>query len=271
MEEVAKGVHRATPRALLRGVALCGWTAGVLGASSLKVATQRLQPGHRHPEDTDWNKTTRVWAQGNLHILGVRALLHGPTHDTRSTPTLVVANHRSPLDIVLLLQQFGGHFVSRADLKDWPLLGKAAQRVGTVFVDREDHNSGARAIFTIRSLLRQGQTVLVFPEGTTHAGDEVHPFRSGAFAAARDANATIIPVGIAYPEGTEFVEHSFVDYALRVTQRPRLEVSMQIGNAIPSQPKKSASLTNTPSVKEFADQIRQQVQQLTHQARSHLT
>ena len=85
--------------------------------------------------------------------------------------------------------------VSRADLSGWPIVGQAARRVGTVFVDRDDASSGATAIREMRQLLKAGQTVNLFPEGTTFDGDVVRPFHPGAFVAALRTGATIVPVG----------------------------------------------------------------------------
>src|SRR5262249_4193915 len=86
-------------------------------------------------------------------------------------PRLVVSNHRGVLDIPIMLHLFGGHLLSRGDMADWPLIGTMARHAGTLFVDREDPSSGAKAVFTIREKLRQGRSITVFPEGTTFPGD----------------------------------------------------------------------------------------------------
>ena len=116
-------------------------------------------------------------------LRSARAITSG-TAPPQGRGHLVVANHRSTADILVLLRAFGGHMVSRADLARWPLVGVAARAVGTVFVDRANAASGANAVRAIRDRLAEGHTVIVFPEGTTFPDDEVRPFHAGAFVAA---------------------------------------------------------------------------------------
>ena len=110
-----------------------------------------------------------------------------------------MTNHRSAIDIGVVLATFGGTMVSRADLASWPVVGAAARAVGTVFVDRSSAKSGAATIRAIQKHLEEGQTINLFPEGTTFDGDEVRPFHGGAFVSAVRAEAEVLPVGLAYP------------------------------------------------------------------------
>jgi len=142
-----------------------------------------------------------------------------------------VSNHRSASDIGVLLRTFGGHMVSRSDLAAWPLIGAAARKVGTVFVDRASTTSGASAIRTMRDLLRAGETVLLFPEGTTFADDEVRPFAPGAFIAALRTDADVIPVGLAYARGSgaAFVGETFPQHLARMAAAPPTRVVVATG------------------------------------------
>ncbi len=153
---------------------------------------------------------------------------------TRGRGRLIVANHRSTIDIAIALRTFGGFMVSRGDLANWPLVGAAARRVGTVFVDRSDSVSGAAAIRHIRDLLKGGHTVTIFPEGTTFPGDEVRPFHPGAFVAALHTQCEVIPVGIAYETGSgaAFVDESFMQHLNRMASAPPTRVAVTIGEPI---------------------------------------
>jgi 1-acyl-sn-glycerol-3-phosphate acyltransferase len=220
-------------RAGVRVAAMSGFTLGMLGGVR---AHQRLVPEpERYALYQRWMKR---WCQGLLDIFGVSPLIvHGEVAQPSAAGTarLVVANHRSPLDIPLLLRQFGGVVLSRDDLADWPVLGPAARSAETIFVDRKDTMSGVAAARAIRNRLEHGRTVIVFPEGTTHAGDEVHTFFEGAFAAARGLRVEIVPVGIAYQAGTEFVEPTFGQHLARVAGRARTRVACVLGNPRPMQ------------------------------------
>jgi lyso-ornithine lipid O-acyltransferase len=134
----------------------------------------------------------------------------------------------------LMLQHFGGSVLARHDLAGWPVLGRAAREGGTIFVDRHDPRSGVKAVREIRRRLRAGSTVSVFPEGTTHAGDEVRPFQGGAFAAVSGLDAEIVPVGVAYDLGAEFVDEGFAEHLQRVARRPRTRVALCVGEGRPA-------------------------------------
>jgi 1-acyl-sn-glycerol-3-phosphate acyltransferase len=97
---------------------------------------------------------------------------------------LLVANHLSYLDIVLLSSLTPCVFVAKNEVKDWPVFGWFARLAGTVFVDRNDRRDAARANELIRSALREGALVVLFPEGTSSNGSTVLPFKSSLLQAA---------------------------------------------------------------------------------------
>jgi 1-acyl-sn-glycerol-3-phosphate acyltransferase len=194
------------------------------------IATASAPEASREATQDAW---VGAWASTLLKIFGVSVLTRGP-RPIHGRGHLVVANHRSTADILALLRHFGGHMVSRADLANWPLVGPAARVVGTVFVDRSDAISGATAVRTIRGLLAQGSTVIVFPEGTTFPDDDVRPFHAGSFVAALHSGADIIPVGLAYATGSgaAFVNESFPAHLSRMAAADRSRVAMCIGAPI---------------------------------------
>lgn len=147
---------------------------------------------------------------------------------------LVVANHRAALDIGVLLHEVGGTFLSRADLAEWPIVGRLAREADTIFVDRDDRSSGAMAIRAMRRQLKAGGSVMIFPEGATFPGDEVRPFKAGAFIAARGLDVEIVPVGLAYPPGTEYVGVSFMEHVEALARRPRTAVGVALGTPFPA-------------------------------------
>lgn len=203
-------------------------TLGMLASATLR---QRVAPSEH--EHAVFQRFMQRWAKHLLDVFGFEVTLVSPPPAAASGARLVVSNHRSPIDIVLLLRYFGGVVLSRADLARWPLLGLAARRAQTIFVDRQDTRSGIRAIRAIRERLQQGRTVIAFPEGTTHAGDDVRAFQGGAFAAARGLPVEVVAVGIAYERGAEFVGESFMAHMTRVARRKRTRVACAIGQPRP--------------------------------------
>ncbi|HET8935714.1 MAG TPA: lysophospholipid acyltransferase family protein [Polyangiales bacterium] len=242
---------RSGARALGMGTLTVSMLAGV------SVHEWLSAPEAQRPIFQRWMK---AWAHSLLKLFGVRAAWSGATTQRATCARLIVSNHRSPLDILLLLQRFGGVVLSRADLANWPVLGPAARRAETIFVDRENTLSGVLAVRALRDRLSQQHTVIVFPEGTTVAGDEVRPFQQGAFAAARGLPVEVVPVGIAYPPGSEFLDETFTQHMTRMARRPRTEVACVVG-----QPQMMPAAR-----KAVAEQLRADVQDLVHQARKQL-
>jgi 1-acyl-sn-glycerol-3-phosphate acyltransferase len=202
-------------------------TAGLLPGFVAHSTVARLV---RQPTDGVRDAWVTAWSDAMLRLFGVRVVTEGAL-PSRAGPRLVVANHRSTADILVLLRAFGGRMVSRADLAKWPLVGVAARSVGTLFVDRADAASGAAALRSMRTHLTAGSAVIVFPEGTTFPGDEVRPFHAGAFVAAARAGAEVVPVGIAYQTGSgaQFFGESFPVHLARMAAAEPSRVALCVG------------------------------------------
>jgi 1-acyl-sn-glycerol-3-phosphate acyltransferase len=245
-------------RELRRAGRIAGF--GVLTSAMLPafLAHERLA---RLPErDRVRERWVAAWCAGLLRLFGVRVLFRGEV-PAGGRGHLVVANHRSTADILVLLRAFGGHMVSRADLAGWPLVGVAARAVGTVFVDRSDAVSGANAVRAIRDRLAEGSTVIVFPEGTTFPDDQVRPFHAGAFVAALRSGADIVPVGIAYGAGSgaAFVNESFPAHLARMAAATPSDVVVCVGEPIVVPEKGRAA--------QLRDRAQGEVQRLVGEAR----
>ena len=172
-------------------------------------------------------------------------------------------NHRSMLDIFVNLAFLEANIVSRADLSGWPVIGLAARRVGTLFVDRSSKRSGAAVINAIVHASLRGKGVMVYPEGTTFSGDEVRPFRAGAFLAAQRTGAEVIPVGIAYDgDAASFGDEPFVKHLLRVSGARETRIGLEIGD-----PLRAADHAEVDTLKDMA---RERVQALVLRARARL-
>jgi len=129
--------------------------------------------------------------------LGIRLRSDAPL----PTSGLIVSNHLSHLDILLYGSLGPATFVSKKDVRKWPLLGRLARNGGTIFVDRERTSQTADAARQIEDLLRSAGNalpVVLFPEGTSSDGNTVLPFRSPFFEPAIRAAAAITPAAIAY-------------------------------------------------------------------------
>jgi 1-acyl-sn-glycerol-3-phosphate acyltransferase len=218
-------------RELRRARRIAGFGAITSAMLPLFLAHEAVtQTGYRARVREAWVGT---WCSALLGLFGVHVLARGAM-PARGRGHLIVSNHRSTADILVLLRAFGGCMVSRSDLARWPLVGVAARSVGTLFVDRTDVISGANAVRAIRDRLRAGDAVIVFPEGTTFPDDEVRPFRAGAFVAALRSDADVVPVGLAYARGSgaAFVNESFPAHLARMAAAAPSTVAMCVGEPI---------------------------------------
>ncbi len=142
------------------------------------------------------------WSAGLLRLLGVTLVVKGaaPAHVVR---TLVVANHVSWLDIAAIhavLPQ--AHFVSKADVLKWPLIGSLVAGAGTLFIERERKRDAIRVVHHMAEALDQGQAVAVFPEATTNDGPQLLPFHANLFQAAITTRARVLPLALRYADPT---------------------------------------------------------------------
>ena len=214
-------------RAPLRAAAVGGVSGALLAALTLEESVFKMSDARR-------DVYVRKWAGSLLRLMGIEITPRSPFANlgepAMTGPLLVVANHRSTLDILLMLHLFGGHLLARGDMAAWPGIGALARSGGTLFVDRSSPASGAVAVRRMRERLQRGVTVGVFPEGTTFEGDEVRPFQAGAFLAILAEKGSVLPVGFAYEhEDAHFGDESFLEHIKRVAKRPRTRVGVSMG------------------------------------------
>jgi 1-acyl-sn-glycerol-3-phosphate acyltransferase len=247
-------------RAPLRVAAAGGLSGAILAALTIEELLHEVTEERR-------NGFVRRWARSLLGVLGVDVQVDGALGDVGASngshgvvPRLVVANHRSTIDILLMLHLFGGQLLARGDMATWPGIGVMARRAGTLFVDRDDPASGAGAVQRMRERLRRGISIGVFPEGTTFPGDEVREFQAGAFMAIAREKGIVLPVGIAYHDADAiYGDEPIADHLKRVLQTRATSVGVAVGTPI--------SATGT-GIAGLAQHAHDEVQRLVHRARS---
>lgn len=141
----------------------------------------------------------RNWARRLLTVLAIDVEVRGVPI---ASPALVVANHVSWLDIFLLDGERALRFVSKAEVARWPLIGRLASAAGTLYLERNTRHAVVGIIEAAAKALRDGDSVGIFPEGTTGDGRDVGPFHASLFAAAHDGGGVVQPTAIAYLDDT---------------------------------------------------------------------
>jgi lyso-ornithine lipid O-acyltransferase len=178
-----------------------------------------------------------VWLQKTglevLRSLGIRHCVEGrPPREG-----LVVSNHLSYLDIVILSAAMPCFFVAKAEVDRWPFFGKAARSGGTLFIDRSSRDSSESVAALIGERLRLSIPSLFFPEGTSTDGTSVLRFHSRLFEPAIAARAPITAVSVGYvvEDGTPesevcwYGDDTFGPHLLRTLNSPGILAVVRFG------------------------------------------
>ena len=165
----------------------------------------------------------------------------GLTLQVSGTPrpgaTLIVANHISWLDIAAIHAAAPhARFVSKADVLAWPLLGWLIRNAGTLFIERERKRDAVRVVHAVAAALNAGDTVAVFPEGTTGTGPELLPFHANLLQAAVATSTPVQPVVLRFsdprgpfsPAVTFIGETTLLQSLWRVASAQGLAVSVEL-------------------------------------------
>ena len=159
------------------------------GFLTILLVFPRLTPEQRR-------QRTQAWSLAMLRCLRIELVVRGDP--ALNGPLLLVANHMSWLDITALHAARFCRFVSKADIKKWPVIGLLASGIGTLFIERESRRDAMRVVHHMTASLQVGDVLGVFPEGTTSDGATLLPFHANLIQAAIAANSPIQPVALQF-------------------------------------------------------------------------
>lgn len=182
------------------------------------------------------DRIVRAWFRCLVRAFGARLVVRGEDRlGQEGRGVLVVANHVSWLDIVALAAVQPLCMLAKKEVRRWPVVGRLAAAVGTLFVDRERLRRLPETVALVAETLRTGATIGVFPEGTTWCGRRSGPYRSAVFQAVLDAGALVRPVALRFlAEGRPTTAVAFVgedtlwDSLLRVARLRGLVVEVEV-------------------------------------------
>lgn len=140
----------------------------------------------------------RWWSAKTLRVLGISMRVEG---SVQAGGVLLAANHVSWLDITALHAVVPqARFVSKADIRSWPLLSHLADAADTLYLERERKRDALRVVHLVAQALSEGQTVAVFPEGTTSDGHALLPFHANLFQAAIATSTPVQPIALRFSD-----------------------------------------------------------------------
>ncbi len=162
------------------------------------------------------------WAKITLWIYDIKVKKLG---SSSNEPAIITTNHISYWDILTLSASYRTFFVSKASVKNWPLIGWGARFVRTVFIEREKKISAIDVLNRKAvALLNNNDSVVMFAEGTTSINPCL-PFKSGAFHMSFTTNKPIKPIAVYYSR-MDYIrwidDDSFVPHLLKMTKAPQI-------------------------------------------------
>jgi 1-acyl-sn-glycerol-3-phosphate acyltransferase len=182
------------------------------------------------------------WATRVLLILDIEVQYNGPLNMTSAV--LVVANHLSWLDVLVIQSLKPGVFVAKAEVQHWPLVGVMARACATIFVQRASPRSARAMVNATMKAFDQGYSVIAFPEGTSSDGSDVGVFHANIFEGAIKARTCIQPISLRYVdaatglpnEAAHFIGDMTLVSSLRKVMASRsIKTQVHIGACIGSQ------------------------------------
>jgi 1-acyl-sn-glycerol-3-phosphate acyltransferase len=202
-------------------------------------------------------RQVQLFSQRTLRSLGLRLEVTGSPH---SGPVMLAANHVSWLDILAIDAVAPARFVSKADIRAWPLLGWMVSCGGTLFIERERKRDAMRVVHQVAAALREGDIIAMFPEGTTGSGEALLPFHANLLQAAVSTATAVQPVALRYSDAhhTPSKAAPYIDQVTLVQSlwwvacADRLVVTVQLLPALD---------TTTLERREVSEQLRQNISQ----------
>jgi lyso-ornithine lipid O-acyltransferase len=131
-------------------------------------------------------------------ILNIKVTIAGDAGQLERGGYVVIANHVSYVDGIVLGSIFPIVFVSKREVKKWPIVGQWNVLCGTIFINRQRKNEVGTMVREMTRKLRQEANVLLFPEGTSTNGEKMLPFQTVPLAAPLRSRSIIVPVTLAY-------------------------------------------------------------------------
>lgn len=144
------------------------------------------------------HKVTSKWAMSQLKYSGAKVSVHGQENIPKDIPVVFISNHQGNFDIPLLMGYIDKPkgFIAKIETLKIPLVRTWMQYIHCVFMDRSNLRKSASAIIEGVKIIKDGHSLVIFPEGTRSKGGPLGEFKAGSFKLATKSNAPIVPITI---------------------------------------------------------------------------
>lgn len=200
-------------------------------------------------------RQARRWSAGLLRAMGVELVVEGVA---RPGAKLLVANHVSWLDIPAISAVEPARFVSKAEVKHWPVFGRLSDATGTIYLERERPRDALRVVHRMAEAMQAGETLAVFPEGTTGDGFELLAFHANLLQAAIATETPVQPVALRYfdADGSPSVAAQFVGATTLAQSVWRIACAERFGVQVTLLPARSVRMADR---RRLAQSLRQDI------------
>lgn len=150
------------------------------------------------PGENKIHRVANIWAKTLLLLASTRVRVIGAERILKSRPQIFMANHQSDFDILIALAHIPGQFrwIAKKELFRIPIFGPAMRRAGYIEIDRQNREKALKSLNEAAEKIREGKSVITFPEGSRSKDGRVKPFKQGTFYLAIKAGVPIVPVSI---------------------------------------------------------------------------
>lgn len=159
-----------------------------------------LRKGKKEEAQEYAYKITNSWGKFVMKLAGAKVTIKGSENldIVKNQAVLFVSNHQSNFDIPLFLSSLDRPkgFIAKKELETWPIISLWMKNIKCVFMDRNNMRKSAEAIVQGINTLKNGQSMVIFPEGTRSKGGPTHEFKAGSFKLATKSKVTVIPITI---------------------------------------------------------------------------
>jgi lyso-ornithine lipid O-acyltransferase len=217
----------------------------------LWVILHRLSIAKKNPTLHERALWQQKIAQGMLRALEVEVTLTG--HIPQEG--LLVSNHLSYLDAIVIAAQAPVVFVAKSEVIHWPLIGRLLKAAGTILANRHRRTSTGETAAEMRQAMECGLPVVFFPEGTSSNGSEVLPFKPALLQIALQIQKPITPAAISYAASSGDLahdvcywgDHTFASHIVRLAKIQNLTAHFIIGQTptLPSDRKTAAQILHS--------------------------
>ena len=192
----------------------------------------------------------------SINILDAHNIKVILTGELPKGPCILVSNHLSYFDPLIISSYITNTPIAKLETASWPLFGRCMKKAGVIFYERNNPWSGFKVLKQASTKLLLKNNVLVFPEGTTSAGEEVLPFKRGIFGLSKLLNIPIVPITLYYNHkdcAWWRDQDNFFNHYLQQTKKNDIIVRMHVGE------KQTSSKIET--AEHFASYIRKIISQ----------